>query len=212
MWPKLKGPITNNNHEPITTKKEVVLTVEKNTKLQMLSEHRVLQFSLVLLVLAFALIGYMAYLNAQLREQTQVVLLDEYSKFISEQFTLARYEKSFEVRQKYYTEFMSGLQDAWFHMNRKQDVELSESLQQVAKAYYGLEPFLNPSGRHYLQKRLAQFHEATQHFADPEYSPALSLDDKSSVDAMIEDFQQYLYPLLFESKRGAANETEQAGG
>ena len=182
----------------------------------MLSEHRVLQFSLVLLVLAFALIAYMAYLNAQLREQTQVALLDQYSEFISQQFTLARYEKSFEVRQKYYTQFMNGLQDSWFHMNRKNSEDLDNSLQLVAKSYYGLEPFLDASGRHYLKKRLALFHEATQHFADPEYSEIVSLDDKSSVDTMIEDIQEYLYPLLFEPEQDAAgggveNETQKAG-
>ena len=68
--------------------------------------------SLIFVLLAFVLAGYMAYLNyqitkvagaqlvrsQQLQEQAQSKFMDQYSAFLLRQAKLARFEHSFEVR------------------------------------------------------------------------------------------------------------------
>ncbi len=189
--------------------------VTENTtpSLVILKENRFPLFSLVLVILAFCLTAYMAYLNSeitkvagaqlirsqQLQEMAQSKFMDQYAKFLQQQAKLARFENSFEIRQKHYADFMAGLSDAWYSVNKKDRAGLDAALNKLAKAYYGLEPFLESGGRNYLKKRIAIFHNlAKQLSAGPRERNKITLEDKSTMNRMIEDFQNFLYPLLFD--------------
>lgn len=169
--------------------------------------------SMVLVLIAFAFAAYMAYLNyatyqlssaqllrsQQAQEQAQIKLMDQYSKFLEQQSRLSRFENSFQVRQKHYTQFMGALSDTWTSTSRHHSEGLDQALQNLAKAYYGLEPFLEAGGRHYLKKRIAIFHNLAKQLAKGDTAnQQLVLEDKTTMNRMIEDFQDYLYPLLFE--------------
>lgn len=176
-------------------------------------ESRFPMFSLVLVVLAFCLAAYIAYLNyeiskvagaqlirsQQLQEHAQSKFMDQYAQFLHQQTKLARFENSFEVRQKYYANFMSALSDAWFATSQKNQSDLDASMNTLAKSYYGLEPFLEAGDRHYLKKRIGIFHNLSkQLMGTPKERRSISLEGKSTMNRMMEDFQDFLYPLLFE--------------
>lgn len=178
-----------------------------------LKENRFPLFSLVLVILAFCLTAYIAYLNyemtkvtgaqliraQQLQERAQSKFMDQYAEFLQQQTQAARFEHSFEVRQKHYTDFMGALSDAWSSVGRKDGKGLDGALQQLAKSYYGLEPFLDAGSRHYMQKRIAIFHNLAKQLMGYESAKrGIIMEDKTTMDRMIQDFQNFLYPLLFE--------------
>ena len=182
--------------------------------------------SLIFVLLAFTLAAYMAYLNyqitkvagaqlvrsQQLQEQAQSKFMDQYSEFLLRQAKLARFEHSFEVRQKYYANFMAGLSDSWQSTNRKDKAGLDNALNELAKAYYGLEPFLEEGDRNYLKKRIAIFHNlAKQLAAGPKEREVVSLEDKSTMNRMIDDFQVLLYPILFDPAYNEQPDHQAAG-
>jgi hypothetical protein len=194
-----------------------------------LKENRFPLYSLVLVVLAFCLTGYMAYLNyqvtkvagaqliraQQLQERAQSKFLDQYADFLYQQSQVARFERSFEVRQKLYADFMGALSDAWASVNRSDKKALDAALQQLAKSYYGVEPFLDVGSRHYLQKRIAIFHNLSRQLVGyGKEKQSIMMEDKTTMDRMIEDFQGFLYPLLFDiaGKDGGNGERQNQKG
>ncbi len=187
-------------------------------------DHRLPLFSFILVLAALLVTAFVAYLNfqatrlsgdqlirsQQLQEQALARAQQQYAEFLTKQAQLARFEKSFMARQRHYTEFMSALSDTWVSVNRKDSKALDLALERLAKSYYALEPFLEDGGRHYLQKRIAGYHSlAKQLVASREERAALILQDKTTMNNMLEDFQSYLYPLLF--KPFSENETTQKG-
>lgn len=178
-----------------------------------LKENRFPLFSLVLVILAFCLTAYMAYLNyevtkvagaqlirsQQLQERAQTKFMDQYAHFLYERAESERFERSFEVRQKHYANFMGALSDAWNSVARKNRPDLDAALHQLAKSYYALEPFLDNGSRLYLQKRITIFHNlAKQLIGYEQKKRGIIMEDKSTMDRMIQEFQDYLYPILFE--------------
>jgi hypothetical protein len=190
-------------------------------------------FGFILVLAALLVTAFVAYLNyqtsrvageqlirsQQLQEQALVKAQQQYSVFLNKQAQVARFEKSFMARQQHYTEFMSALSDTWLSVNRKDSKALDTSLQKLAKSYYALEPFLEEGGRHYLQKRIAIYHNlAKQLVSDKVERDALVLEDKTTMNRMLEDFQSYLYPLLFkpfsneQTQKGSDHERNKADG
>ena len=178
-----------------------------------LKENRFPLFSLVLVILAFCLTAYVVFLNyemtkvtgaqllraQQMQERAQAKFLDQYSTFLFQQAQSARFERTFEVRQKHYSDFMGALSDAWGSVGRKDGKGLENALHQLAKSYYALEPFLDAGSRHYMQKRIAIFHNlAKQLMGYEQERRGIIMEDKTTMDRMIQDFQEFLYPLLFE--------------
>lgn len=159
-----------------------------------------LAFLLVLVaLLVTAFVAWINYLTSQQAAGQLLQAQQQYEQFVSQQSRLARFDKSFTVRQQYYADFMAALSDSWLSVNRKDRQGLEGSLQRLAKAYYGLEPFLESGGRHYLQKRIAAYHKLSEQLVDHEaHQKGLVLEDKTTLNQMLEDFQAYLYPLLFE--------------
>tara|TARA_B100000674_G_scaffold61325_3_gene42600 strand:- start:10695 stop:11312 length:618 start_codon:yes stop_codon:yes gene_type:complete len=189
------------------------VTEPTNHPVVTLKENRFPLFSLILVILAFALTAYMAYLNyevtkvagaqliraQQLQERTQTKFMDQYARFLYEQAQSARFERTFEVRQKHYADFMGALSDAWNSAGRKNAQDLDAALHQLAKSYYALEPFLDQGSRLYLQKRITIFHNLAKQLIGYEQNKrGIIMEDKSTMDRMIEEFQDFLYPLLFE--------------
>lgn len=164
-----------------------------------------LRLSFALLALALVIIGFLIFLNSRQTQSSQLqppqlqVPVAAYQDFIEQQFALARYEKTFELRQQYYSQFMGALEDSWFAINRKEQAELAAAMHQLAKSYYGLEPFLDSSGRHYLKKRIAEFQRTMNRLSAEATDQPLKLKDKQATNELIEALQDYLYPLLFES-------------
>lgn len=194
-----------------------------------LKENRFSIFSLLLVLLAFALTAWIAYLNysmhqsagaqllraQQLQEQAQVRLLDQYNQYLKQQALNSRFERSFEIRQQFYAQFMAGVSDVWLSVNRKDLKGLDVALNSMEKAYFGLEPFLDAGGRHYLKKRMVMLQNLTRQLVDPRYEyEGNLLADKKTLNQMSEDFQDYLYPLLFEpqAQQDGTDENNQAGG
>lgn len=192
-----------------------------------LKENRFPLFSLVLVILAFCLTAYMAYLNyemtkvtgaqliraQQLQERAQSKFLDQYAEFLYQQAQSARFERSFEVRQKHYSDFMGALSDAWSSVGRRDGKGLEAALQQLAKSYYALEPFLDAGSRHSMQKRIAIFHNLAKQLMGYEPSKrGIIMEDKTTMDRMIQEFQGFLYPVLFEPvvKKESGGESDQA--
>lgn len=192
-----------------------------------LKENRFPLFSLVLVILAFCLTAYMAYLNyeitkvagaqliraQQLQESAQTKFLDQYAHFLYQRAEAERFERSFEVRQKHYSDFMGALEDAWNAVGRKNRQDLEQALHQLAKSYYGLEPFMEGGSRLYLQKRIAMFHNLAKQLIGYEQNKrGIIMEDKATMDRMTQEFREFLYPLLFEPKReeGEQNESGQA--
>lgn len=188
-----------------------------------LKEARFPLYSLILVVLAFCLTAYMAYLNyevskvagaqlvraQQLQEHTQTKFMDQYSRFLLERDRAERFDRSFEVRQQYYSGFMAALSDTWSSVGRKNQADLDQSLNALAKSYYGLEPFLERGSRLYLQKRIKIFHNLARQLIGYESDrPGIIMEDKTTMDRMIGDFQQFLYPLLFEPERAEGESSE----
>ena len=193
-----------------------------------LKENRFSIFSLILVLLAFALTAWIAYLNyqmhqsagaqllraQQLQEAAQARLQEQYTEYLKQQAFNARFEKSFEIRQRYYADFMAGVSDAWISVNRKNVKGLDDALNRMGKSYFGLEPFLNAAGRHYLKKRMTQFQNLAQQLADDRYEyQGNLLADKKTLNQMSEDFQSFLFPMLFQPQvkpEEAPDETTQA--
>lgn len=193
-----------------------------------LKENRFSIFSLILVLLAFMLAGWVAWLNyamhqsagaqllraQQLQERTQARLLEQYNAYLSQQASNARFERSFEIRQRFYAQFMAGVSDIWLAVNRKDMKGLDAALNQIEKAYFGLEPFLDSAGRHFLKKRMVMLQNLAKQLVDPRYEyEGNLLADKQTLNQMSEDFQDYLYPLLFEPqpRQDAADESNEAG-
>ncbi|MAR91363.1 MAG: hypothetical protein CML06_10880 [Pseudomonadales bacterium] len=194
------------------------MTEPEQSPVVTLRENRFPLFSLVLVLLAFCLAAYVVYLNyevtrvasaqlvraQQLQSNTQTRFMEQYAGFLQQQAKAARFERSFQVRQQHYAAFMGGLQDAWRSVGRKDREALDDALNQLAKAYYGLEPFLAQGDRLYLQKRIKIFHNLAQQLLGYEQAQrGIIMEDKTTMDRMIDDFQQFLFPLLFDP---AANE------
>jgi len=190
-----------------------------------LRENRLPLFSLVLVVVAFCLTAYMAYLNfetsrlagaqlvraQQLQVRAQTKFMDQYSEFLFQRMQAQRFEQSFEVRQKYYASFMAALSDAWNGVGRKQKQDLDTALNELAKAYYGLEPFLNEGDRLYVQKRIKIFVNLSRQLMGYERDRGgIVMEDKTTMDRMIGEFQDFLYPLLFEPRK-AEGENRESG-
>lgn len=193
-----------------------------------LKENRFSIFSLLLVLLAFGLTGWIAWLNfamhqsataqllraQQLQERTQARLLEQYNAYLDKQASVERFERSFEIRQRFYAQFMAGVSDVWLSVNRKDNKALDGALNQMEKAYFGLEPFLDAGGRHYLKKRMVMLQNLAKQLVDPRYEyEGNLLADKQTLNRMSEDFQDYLYPLLFEPQpqpqQDAGNESTQ---
>ncbi|MGB3622258.1 hypothetical protein FT643_01840 [Ketobacter sp. MCCC 1A13808] len=190
-------------------------------------ENRVILFGFVLVLAAIVMTGFVSYLNyktgrvsgeqliqaQQVQEQALARAQAQYAGFLDKQARVTRFEKSFMARQQHYAEFMAALSDTWLSVNRKDKQLLEDSLQKLAKSYYALEPFLEEGGRHYLQKRIAIYHNlAQQLLSDKVEHDGLVLEDKATMNRMLEDFQSYLYPLLFkpfsneQTQKGSENE------
>ena len=89
---------------------------------------------------------------------------------------------------------------------------MDNALNELAKAYYGLEPFLEEGDRNYLKKRIAIFHNlAKQLAAGPKERDVVSLEDKSTMNRMIDDFQVLLYPILFDPAYNEQPDHQAAG-
>lgn len=190
-----------------------------------LKENRFPLFSLVLVILAFCLTAYMAYLNyeitkvagaqliraQQLQESAQSKFLDQYAHFLYQRAEAERFERSFEVRQKHYADFMGALSDAWNSVGRKNRQDLDKALHQLAKSYYGLEPFMDGGSRLSMQKRIAIFHNlAKQLIGYEQNKQGIIIEDKTTMDRMIREFQEFLYPMLFEPK-GREDDKRESG-
>ena len=203
------------------------MSEQTNHPVVTLKENRFPLFSLVLVILAFCLTAYMAYLNyeitkvagaqliraQQLQENAQSKFLDQYAHFLYQRAEAERFERSFEVRQKHYSDYMGALSDAWNAVGRKNRQDLDKALHQLAKSYYGLEPFMDSGSRLYVQKRIAIFHNLAKQLIGYEQNKGgIIMEDKSTMDRMIREFQEFLYPLLFEPKReeGERDESSQA--
>ena len=192
-----------------------------------LKENRFSIFSLVLVLLAFALTAWIAYLNyvmhqsastqllraQQLQEKAQAGLLDQYNQYLKQQAVNARFERSFEIRQQFYARFMAGVSDVWLGVSRKDLKMVDGALNEMEKSYFGLEPFLNGGDRHYLKKRMIMLQNLAKQLVDPSYEyEGNMLADKKTLDQMSQDFQDYLYPLLFEpAQQDVDDESTQTG-
>ena len=193
-----------------------------------LKENRFSIFSLILVLLAFALTAWIAWLNyvmhqsasaqllraQQLQERAQAGLLDQYNQYLKQQAINARYERNFEIRQQLYARFMAGVSDVWLGVNRKDMKLVDGALNEMEKSYFGLEPFLDGGDRHYLKKRMVMLQNMAKQLVDPRYEyEGNLLADKKTLDQMIGDFQDFLYPLLFEpgAQQDADDESTQAG-
>lgn len=191
-----------------------------------LKENRFPIFSLILVVLAFALAGWIAWLNyvmhqsataqllrsQQMQERGMAGLLERYNDYLLQQADNARFERSFEIRQTFYASFMAGVSDVWLNTSRKDMKGLDNALNQIEKAYFGLEPFLQTGERHFLKKRMVMMQNVAKQLVDPRYEYESNLlDDRKTLDQMSQDFQDFLYPILFEPRKEADDESAQTG-
>ena len=192
-------------------------------------ENRFLIFSLVLMLLAFLLTGWFAWLNysmhrsattqilksQQLQERAQAHVQDQYTEYLKQEAANRRFEKAFEIKQRHYADFMGAVSDAWLAVNRSDTTLLENALHQMRKSCYGLEPFMDMGGRHFLQKRITLFEKlSTQLASGAEYRYKVNQDaDKAKLNGMSDEFQSFLYPLLFEPEAAqeTADETTQTG-
>ena len=168
-----------------------------------INHEQLVRLSLGLLALALLIIGYLIFLlnRPVIKPAESQVSTQAFQNFIEQQFQLARYDKTFELRQRYYSQFMAALADGWYALSRQNQEELAESLHQLAKAYYGLEPFLDASGRHQLKKRIALFQRTMNRLsADAVANKPVKTQDKQAVNELIDELQEYLYPLLFQAQ------------
>jgi len=178
-----------------------------------LKENRFSIFSLILVLLAFALTAWIAYLNyqmhqsagaqllrsQQLQEMSQARLQQQYTEYLKQQAINTRFEKSFEIRQRYYAHFMAAVSDAWLSVGRKNVSGLNDALNRMEKSYFGLEPFLTAGGRHFLKKRMTQYQTLAMQLTDDRYEyQGNRLADKKTLSQMSDDFQSFLFPRLFE--------------
>ena len=177
-----------------------------------LKENRFPVFSLILVVLAFGLAGWIAWLNyvmhqsataqllrsQQMQERAVAGMLERYNDYLLQQASNARFEQSFEIRQEFYARFMAGVSDVWLSTSRKDMKSLDNALNQMEKAYFGLEPFLAGGERHFLKKRMLMMQNMAKQLVDPRYEyQGNLLSDKKTLDQMSQDFQDFLYPVLF---------------
>lgn len=191
-----------------------------------LRENRFPIFSLILVVLAFGLAGWIAWLNyimhqsataqllrsQQMQERALAGMLERYNDYLSQQASNARFEGSFEIRQEFYARFMGGVSDVWLSTNRKDMKSLDNALSQMEKAYFGLEPFLAGGERHFLKKRMLMLQNMAKQLVDPRYEyQGNLLTEKKTLDQMSQDFQDFLYPVLFEPQKDGADESNQTG-
>lgn len=177
--------------------------VTSRLKAIMQREFRSFQVGLIALSLALVVIIYLFHQNTQLNALRQSDEFNQYEVFIAEQFALARFDRSFELRQQHYASFMGALSDTWLHMNQKDAAALQVNLNELAKAFYALEPFLESGDRHELSKRIARFHRLVVQLVGSEQEGSRQREAKTEVNDMIESFQTQLYPLLFEPRLAA---------
>lgn len=191
-----------------------------------LKENRFPVFSLILVVLAFGLAGWIAWLNyvmhqsataqllrsQQMQERAVAGMLERYNDYLLQQASNARFEQSFEIRQEFYARFMAGVSDVWLSTSRKDMKSLDNALNQMEKAYFGLEPFLAGGERHFLKKRMLMMQNMAKQLVDPRYEyQGNLLSDKKTLDQMSQDFQDFLYPVLFEPRKDGDDESNQTG-
>ena len=191
-----------------------------------LKENRFPVFSLILVVLAFGLAGWIAWLNyvmhqsataqllrsQQMQERAVAGMLERYNDYLLQQASNARFEQSFEIRQEFYARFMAGVSDVWLSTSRKDMKSLDNALNQMEKAYFGLEPFLAGGERHFLKKRMLMMQNMAKQLVDPRYEyQGNLLSDKKTLAQMSQDFQDFLYPVLFEPRKDGDDESNQTG-
>ncbi len=178
-------------------------------------------FSLVLVLLAFLLTAWMAWLNYSAQSATTAQMLraqahvqDQYTEFLNQAAANQRFEKAFEIKQRHYAEFMGAVSDVWLAVSRGDKKLLEDALHIMRKASYGLEPFLDGGGRHYLDKRMDKFEHLSNQLIDPQYQYKQNeAADRKTLNEMSDEFQTFLYPLLFEPEEGQepADETAKTG-
>lgn len=183
------------------------------------------RFALIALLLAFLLTGWMAWLNysmhqsaslqllraQQLQERAQSHVQDQYTEYLKQEAANRRFEKAFEIKQQHYTLFMGGVSDVWLAVNRHDKTLLDDALHRMRKSFYGLEPFLDGGGRHYLKKHLQHFEALAQQLYAGDYDYKQNeAAHKVKLNEMSDTFQDYLYPLLFEPEQTPQENTDEA--
>lgn len=170
-------------------------------------------FSQIVAVIALLLVAWMAWLNysmhqsatrqilqsQQLQERAQAHVQDQYTEYLKQEAANRRFETAFEIKQRHYADFMGAVQDVWLAVSRTDAALLENALHQIRKSFYGLEPFLDTGGRHYLQKRINQFDQLSRQLSGGEYRYKGNQDaDRKTLNEMSDGFQTFLHPLLFE--------------
>ncbi|HVL02148.1 MAG TPA: hypothetical protein VM553_20160 [Dongiaceae bacterium] len=178
-----------------------------------LKENRLTILSLSLVLLAFLLTAWIAWLNysmhrsattqilksQQLQERAQAHVQDQYTEYMKQEAANRRFEKAFEIKQRHYADFMGAVADVWLAVSRTDNAALENALHQLQKSNFGLEPFLDTGSRHYLQKRMKQYDALSRQLLNAEYRYKTNQEgDKKTLNQMSDEFQTFLYPLLFE--------------
>ena len=125
-----------------------------------------------------------------------------------------RYELGFGVRQTHYGSFMSVLLDGYASVVQENDRAFASNLLQLEKEFYALEPFLAEGTRHLLWKQMKAYGRlGLQLTGKLDTKSGLNLlQDKHTLNNMVDSFRELLYPALFETiqQNGAKAGTDEA--
>ncbi len=159
--------------------------------------------ALLLLVVLLMLVQHRWLLQTLARmqdqdRQFQLELNRQHIELLQSVERSRRYSVGFAVRQQHYSRFMGLLSDAYGDVVQKRSDPFIERLHQLEKEFYALEPFLLSGERHLVWKQLKAYGKLGIKLLENGEDNGLQLQDKRSLNDMMDSFRAMLYPALFE--------------